>query len=210
MQDPHHYIHNDPHYCGNKFLLCIHKSWQQIRHGDAHDSRTQNSKAVQKHELVFTLRMSVYLHFCPLDACSWRLYFFFCLMHLISTSYLLFWSMLLDFSIGGAAPQPRHFTLVLVAGAHGRLCAFRLTCSDSWMTCWTFNCWPARVKILQADLGDTVPLTPASIQLVCYIYSCTLWVAWLSGGLINNEISNRSIPFVPRFVRTPNMYTDKW
>lgn len=75
MQDPHHYIHNDPHYCGNKFLLCIHKSWQQIRHGDAHDSRTQNSKAVQKHELVFTLRMSVYLHFCPLDASIWRLFF---------------------------------------------------------------------------------------------------------------------------------------
>lgn len=45
MQDPHHYIHNDPHYCGNKFLLCIHKSWQQIRHGDAHDSRTRNSKS---------------------------------------------------------------------------------------------------------------------------------------------------------------------
>lgn len=83
MQDPCHYIHNVPHYCGNKFLLCIHKSWQQIRHGDAHDSRTQNSKAVQKHELVFTLRMSVYLHFCPLDACIGR---FFCLMHLMSTS----------------------------------------------------------------------------------------------------------------------------
>lgn len=44
-------------------ILFIHKSWQQIRHGDAHDSRTQNSKAVQKHEFVFTLRMSVCLHF---------------------------------------------------------------------------------------------------------------------------------------------------
>lgn len=51
-------------------ILFIHKSWQQIRHGDAHDSRTQNSKAVQKHEFVFTLRMSVYLHFCPLDGCT--------------------------------------------------------------------------------------------------------------------------------------------
>lgn len=65
-------------------ILFIHKSWQQIRHGDAHDSRTQNSKAVQKHEFVFTLRMSVYLHFCLLDGCTKG---FFCLMHLISTTY---------------------------------------------------------------------------------------------------------------------------
>lgn len=138
MQDPHHYIHNDPHYCGNKFLLCIHKSWQQIRHGDAHDSRTQNSKAVQKHELVFTLRMSVYLHFCPLDASIERLFFFF--VSCTSTSYhLLFWSMLFDFWLGGAATQPQYFRFVWVAGAHGRLCAFRLTCSDSWKTGWTFD-----------------------------------------------------------------------
>lgn len=32
-------------------ILFIHKSWQQIRHGDAHESRTQNSKAVQRMNL---------------------------------------------------------------------------------------------------------------------------------------------------------------
>lgn len=42
----------------------IHKSWQQIRRGDAHDGRSQNWKAVQKNEVVFTVRMCVCLPYC--------------------------------------------------------------------------------------------------------------------------------------------------
>lgn len=151
--------------------------------------------------------MSVYLHFCPLDACIGRFFF---LSHAPHINHLLFWSMLLDFLVGGAATQPPRFALVWVAGAHGRLCAFRLTCSDSCMTGWTFTTGLLKSRFFRQTLAALCPLTPSSIQLGRYIYSCTFWVAWLSGGLINNEISNRSIPFVPRVVRTPNMYTDKY
>lgn len=35
------------HYYGNKYSF-LHKSWQQIRHGDAHVSRSQNSKLYRR------------------------------------------------------------------------------------------------------------------------------------------------------------------
>lgn len=57
-------------------ILFIHKSWQQIRHGDAHDSRTQNSKAVQKNKFVFTVRMCVCLPFLSNGQLHWRLFLF--------------------------------------------------------------------------------------------------------------------------------------
>lgn len=65
-------------------ILFIHKSWQQIRHGDAHDGRTQNSKAVQKNELVFTFGCeSVFLSaFLSNGQLHRRL---FCLVHFILT-----------------------------------------------------------------------------------------------------------------------------
>ena len=48
----HHYLHHNRHNhlrhsynIDNKYFF-IHKGWQQIRHGDAHDIRTQNLKSV--------------------------------------------------------------------------------------------------------------------------------------------------------------------
>lgn len=150
--------------------------------------------------------MSVYLHFCPLNACIGRLFFVSCTLYqpfvvLIHALRLFSWR--------------RCYATPAFCACLSRRCSRSFVCFQTDML-WFVNDrlniyrWPAQVKIFQADLGGAVPFTPSSIQLGCYIYSCTFWVAWLSGGLINNEISNRSIPFVPRVVRTPNMYTDKY
>lgn len=119
-------------------ILFIHKSWQQIRHGDEHDSRTQNSKAVQKNEFVFTVRMCVCLPFCQSGWLHWRL---FCLIHLKSTSqhlHLLFWYK--SHTIQLEAPLSSFHISVFhrEASATSQACAFKMTCPELWTTGWTF------------------------------------------------------------------------
>lgn len=195
-------------------ILFIHKSWQQIRHGDAHDSRTQNSKAVQKREFVFTLRLSVYLLFCPLDGCTKG---FFCLMHLISTTYCsicCFDTDLRLFSWRHCYTTPTFLHLFEQRAISRSFVCFQIDMP------WFVNDWLNIKFINTLDVGllnsrffrqtlATLCLT-LLIQLDYYTYSCTFPVAWLSSGLINDEISNRSIPFTPHIILTPNMYTDKY
>lgn len=131
-------------------ILFIHKSWQQIRHGDAHDSRTQNSKAVQKNEFIFTISMCVCLPFCQSHGCTEGCFISCTSYRPDSISTSCFDTDLIHCSVGGTLTQPPFFCASL--STTGLTCAFKMTCPDfEWLAehfAHQYSLrWPVIVKV---------------------------------------------------------------
>lgn len=171
----------------------IHKSWQQIRRGDAHDSRSQNWKAVQKNEVIFTVRRGVCLSVClSVNRTAALTASFTPTVSPPSMSYDHF----LDFG-----DQTLPVRLVL-SNWHALNCGWVAKhCNSRRWPCWFWsalgNPWWHHAFIYYFSQN--------TIRCV----SCISLMARLLSGLTNNEISESNIPFTPQVILTPNMYIDK-